>query len=233
MAFLFTDLHECKKFLELDPDDLSEDARINFLIEYASNWISDWLNRPELLYQQRTEYYDGRGTQKLGLNCRPVFYDANRPITVRIDMNGGYGQVPGSFTGNPLTYGSDYFLKLDSGDDPALSRCGILIRNGGLWPRPYARTNPLLTPFMITGFGGIQVQYYGGYTVDTLPGVFRLACNMLVGRLRFVLPIGFQLGSDSYQEKSINISQGEKNYFLGHIVGMLQSYKNFNFGRQW
>lgn len=226
---LLTDLHELKVYLELDPDDQAPDKILNFLVGVGSEWIEEWLGRPDMSYRQRTRYLDSPGTEKLLLPDRPAYYDADRPIEVIIDEGGGYGSVAGSFAGPALAYGTSYFLKIDS-DDGAKSRCGILLRNGGTWPRKFGRGPGLLAPSLGVGRGVIKVTYYGGYTVDDLPSAFRFAVNTLVARMRFMLPQGFELSSDSYEEKSINIVRGERDWLMGPVIPLLLPYRNWTLG---
>jgi len=224
-----SDLRELKTYLDLDQGDATEDVKLLFLIEQASAWIEDYLDRP-LTYKQRTEYYNGKGTRKLPLRARPVYVGNGLDPVVVIDNGGGCGQIPGSFTGTGLTYGKDFFPLMD-GDTPNTSRSGILIRNNAMWPKPAFRVGGLLTPYQDTGFGVIQVTYWAGFTYDNMPSQLRMACHAMVARMRFLFPVGMELGSDSYGEKSINILAERKGYVFGGdlVKGMLNAYKNWTF----
>jgi len=225
---LLTDLRETKTVLEIDPSNTSEDKKLNFCIEYASQWIEEAINRPGLSYKQRTEFYGGTGTQKLLLRSRPVY--SVPTIQVFVDEGGYFGSVTGSFdpTSSAWTYGTDFCLQIDQ-DDGLRSRSGILVCMNNLWPRPSVRQAGWLSPFIGDSFGTIKVVYTAGYLVDDLPPVFRFACNFLVAKMRQALPYGFLLTSESYEDRSVSYFIPHKNIWLGEIMGMLSPYIN----RKW
>lgn len=223
---ILTDLRELKSILEIDPLDNSEDKKLMFLIEMASQWIEEWLNRPGLFLKSRTEYYNGTNTQKLLLRSRPVY--TSPTIQVFLDESGFFGSASGSFdaTLTALVYGEDFALKIDQED--GTSRSGMLVRINNFWPRPAIRQQGLLAPFIGEGFGTIKVIYSAGYYVDNLPPVFRLACNTLVAQLRHMYPLGFLLTSENYEERAISLHI-PKHFLLGMITPMLLSYRNWKF----
>lgn len=225
---LLSDLNEIKSILEIDSGDTAEDKKLLFLLEWASDWIGESINRPGLIRKSRTEYYNGSGTQKLLLKSRPVL--TAPAIAVWTDSRGFFGQTSGAFTGqdSQLTYGTDFVLQVDT--DDGTSRCGILIRINSYWYRPATRQAGLLSPFMGQNFGGIKVTYTGGYTVDSLPSVFRQALVMLVGRMRAILPLGVETTSESYEERSLSVVTAEKSKLMALIKPLLFSYTNWNFG---
>lgn len=224
-SLLYTDLTELKAILEIPKDDKSEDLKLNFLMEQASQWIEEILGRPNLIKKARTEYYDGTATQKLLLRSRPVY--TSPTIQVFEDNAGYFGSVSGSFdtTNTALTYGTDFALKIDQ--DDGTSRSAILVRIGRSWPRPRVRETGLLAPFAGNGFGNIKVIYTAGYTVDTLPPVFRTAANLLIARLRYVLPLGVELQSEGYEERNVAVVTSEKEKLLALVKPMLFSYRNW------
>jgi hypothetical protein len=253
MAFLLSDLSECKVFCEIDPTDTNPDLILNFLLEMASDWILTWLDRHEIAYGFRTEWYDGKGTQKLVLRTHPMFVDSGRPMYVFDycdNMNvGNYGAALGTSGGpqfvsgqwvsgtgpvSPLTYGTCYFPKFDTpnpdGGPPVISKCGVLIRNQGTWGKQWARSWGLLTPFQVTAWGQIQVCYWGGYTVDTLPPTLRRICAELVARCWFRLPVGLDLTGDTYQEKTVSIMTGNRDWLMRPCYGELQAFRSWKFG---
>lgn len=225
---LLSDLMELRSFLEIDPDDHSEDKKLAFLLGYASEWIGESINRPGLFYKSRTEYYNGSGTQKLLLKSRPVY--TTPTIACIIDGNGFFGQTSGAFQSpnSPLVYGTDFVAQIDQ--DDGTSRCGILVRINSYWERPYVRQRGLLSPFPGSSYGSIKVTYTGGYTIDSLPGVFRQAANMLVGRLRAVLPLGVETTSESYEERSLSVVTAEKAKLMALVRPLVFAYTNWNFG---
>lgn len=219
--------------LEIDPEDTEEDKKLLFLISMASDWIeNDILDRP-LFYKTTTEWYNGSGTQKLLLKRRPVYYPDQ--IVVYVNQTGYFGAPSGAFSSeNTLVYGGDFCLYIDWPDSPngVASKNGILVRMGDFWQKPSIRAYGLLTPYLSQGFGNIQVTYTAGYTIDGLPNAIRMAMAYLIGRLRFLLPIGFELSGDAYEEKTVQINPQQKNYLLGELRTMLFPYRNWNFGGQ-
>lgn len=221
---MLTDLRELKRILEIDPNNTQEDVLLGFLIEQASAWIEELLNRPGLMFKARTEYYAGTGTQKLLLRSRPVF--TTPTIQCFVDEAGYYGTRSGSFASTTeLTWGDDFTLDIDQ--DDGTSRSGILIRINNLWPKPHVRQTGLLSPFVGDSFGHIKVIYTAGYTVDSLPATLRLACNILASKLRYFFPLGQELNSDSYEEKGIGIVTSDKEKLLNHVRPLVLSYRNY------
>lgn len=224
---ILTDLRELKTILEIDPDDVQEDTKLNLLIEQAAEWIGEIINRPNLLYKLRTEYYDGNGTNRLLLNARPVF-----PATMSIweDEYGNFGSTSGAFSSNTaLVYGEDFALQID--DENGLSRSGIVFRIKDVWPISWTRGRGLLAPYPVQCQGCIKVQYGAGYTIDTLPSVFRTACNTLVAKMRSFYPLGMQVTSEGYEELSMSFSEDQKSYLTGLVKGLVFPYRNYAFGR--
>ena len=176
-------------------------------------------------YKLRTEYYNGTNSQRLLLRSRPVFTTPTPQVFV--DSGGYFGSVSGAFTGanDALTYGVDFCLDIDQED--GTSRSGILIRFNDFWPKRYVRQAGYLTPFVTPSYGSVKVIYQAGFTVDTLPAVFRLAMNLLVAKLRWIFPLGLELNSESYEERNIGIAASQKNYMLNLVTPMLKPYSNW------
>ncbi len=225
---LYTDLNELKALLDIDPEDNGENKKLNFLIRMASSWIEEIINRPSMSLDTRTEYYNGTGTQKLLLKSRPVYQVPM--VQVFVDDSGYYGSTSGAFTGtdSQLTYGKDFCLQIDQPD--GRSRCGILLRINAFWNKQNSRVTGLLSPFLSSSFGSIKVVYTAGYTVDDLPNDFRLACNLLVTRLWNVFPMGMEVGSENYEDKSLNYITEKKDYLTSIVKPMLYQYRNWTFG---
>lgn len=229
---LLTDLTELKTVLEIDLDDTREDKKLLFFVEYASNWIEEILNRPDLTYKSTTEYYDGTNTKMLCLRRRPVFATP----TVYVDMSGYYGTGTGSFnsTTSVLSYGRDFTLKLDWQQKVGplvvdVSRSGILIRINNVWPKPNTRTPGYLSPWVGPDTGSIKITYTAGYTVDTLPPVFRMATNLLVAKMRYVFPLGLEMNSESYEDRFVSFLMEKKDYFLSLVKPLILPYRNWKF----
>jgi hypothetical protein len=229
---ILSDLREIKSILEIDPLDNSEDKKLLFLVEQASALIEGYLDR-DLFFKSRTQFYKGTGTQKLLLRNRPVYPTPQSPysaIQVTYDPNGLFGAGVGAFanaTTLSYTYGVDYTLQIDQDDGG--SRSGILIRINEYWTRPQVRQAGLLSPFVGDDTGSLQVIYTAGYTVDTLPAAFRAACNLLVARMRYLMPVGMEIGSEGYEERSISLVAERKDYLMSLVKPLIHQYRNWKF----
>ncbi len=220
---LYTDINEMKSILEIDVDNHVEDKNLNFFNEWASAWFEEWINRP-IVRRERTEYYNGTGTQKILLKSRPVF-STPTPACV-IDESGAYGTSSGSFTGTPLVWGSDFTLFFDNQEDGSC-RNGILLRLGTVWPNNYVRSAGLLSPYTQPGVGNVRITYTAGYTVDTLPAQLRASMNFLIAKMRYLFPLGLDLSSDSYEERSISWSNQNKTMLLSLVQPFWYPYRNW------
>ncbi len=224
---LMSDLLELKSVMEIAPDNHTEDQKILFFLEWASSWIEEYLNRTgRLFYKDRTEYYDGSGSPLLLLNARPVH--TTPTIQVWVDSMGMYGASPTAFTGDPLVYGEDFFLKVDQ--DDGTSRSGILIRSRGwTWDKQWVKDANWLSSYKAPLLGGIKIQYSGGYTLNNMPATLRMAVVTLVTRMRYIYPLGMEIGSESYEERNISIVADRKNYLMGLVIPMLSTFRNWKF----
>lgn len=223
---LFSDLRELKTALEIDPEDTSEDKKLTLFLSHASSWIEEIIGRPGMSKQERTEYYNGTGTENLLLRSRPVF--TTPTIQVFLDDSGYWGATSGCFAANTaLTYGVDFALAIDQ--DDGTSRSGILVKINDVWNKRAVRNRGLLSPFLAKGQGNIKVVYTAGYTVDSLPDVFRAACNLLVSRLNYIWPLGVELNSEGYEERSISIVTDQKLRLTALVRPMLEGFRNRTF----
>lgn len=228
---LYSDLQELKSALDIDPENTSEDVKLNFILTTVSSWMEELLNR-DLSLKTRTQYYQGTHTNLLPLKNRPILTD----VTPRawVDDHGQFGQAEGSFSSETeLTYGSDFGLNLDldtdnDGIDDA-SRSGILVRFDNFWHRQSTRQKGLLSPFLTSPKGTIKVTYKAGYTVATLPPAFKGAVDLLAARLRYFLPTGLEMQSESYEELSIGVALQQKEPLLGMVKPMILPYRNWTF----
>ncbi len=231
---LLSDLNELKALIEVNQDDPSEDIKLGLLIETASTWIQEILNR-DFELKSRTEYYPGSGTQEMTLRHRPVLINP-LPLVYEDDTNlGFYGSVPGSFDSTTqLVYGDDFALVLDNDINNTgifdSSRSGILVRINQLWDKPVYRQIGLLSPFIARGYGNVKIVYTAGYTTDSLPAQIRTACAVLVSKLRNLLPYGSLLTSESYEERSVGYFIPNKRILLAEVWPMIYSYRNQWFG---
>jgi len=227
---LLTDLNEVKLLLGIDAANGAEDGFLNFLIEIASAWILEFLDRPGFFRAARTEFYRGTGTQQLLLKSRPVL--TTPTIEVYVSTTGYWGTSSGAFGSNTqLTYGSEFTLEIDQ--DDGSSRSGILWRIGDYWPRPFVRARGLLAPFVGDDLGSVKVVYTGGYTVDNMPAQLRSAAHLLIAKLRVIYPTGMELRAESYEERAVSYDAGslskQKNYLLSLVAPMLTSFRNWRF----
>lgn len=222
-----SDLTSVKLMLDIPPNNNTENAKLNFILESASNWIEEILDR-QLFRKSRTEYYWGQNTNKLLLKARPVL--TTPALQVYVDGGGNFGASSGSFaSGTLLTYGTDYCLDLDS-EDGTQSKSGILIRIGSVWHKKWVRSKGLLTPYMVDNEGSIKVIYTGGYTYDNLPPLLRTATEFLIAKMYATLPLGMEIGSESYEERSISFQPHDKHYLTSMVRPMLISfYRNWSF----
>ena len=208
---------------------------LNFYLEHVSSWIEELLGRPNMAYGQYTEYYSSTLTGSILLKHRPV-YAVPTPL-VYISQNGFYGSTPDAFPADTLqVYGENFCLKIDQ-DDGLRSRCGILLpinngngatQNGGWFNYQRGYSNGLLSPYLSPVPGSIKVVYYGGYKVDDLPGTLRMACNMLVARMRTIMPLGVELTSESYEERSVAYLNDAKDKQISQVKAMLWNYRNWS-----
>ncbi|MCC6425108.1 MAG: phage head-tail connector protein [Phycisphaerales bacterium] len=226
---LLSDIDEVKSVLQIPSGDKSDDKLLMFLIDMASEWIQEVLGRKLGEKVSRTEYYNGTGMQNLMLRERPVF--TSPTIEVWVDHDGNFGATSGAFASSTeITYGNyqnGFCLDIDQDDET--SRSGILIRLGTTWPKPSYRARGLLTPFVGQANGNIKVTYTAGYTIDTLPSQLRLACSILVAKLRSLLPEGMEIGSESYEERHIAVVWDHKHSLISTIRPMIWSFRNFKF----
>lgn len=239
---IFGNLLQLKSLLNIDPADVQEDKNLLILNSCISDWFTEILNR-DIFYKVRTQYYNGTGTQKLVLKNRPV-YPTTGPssllpftaISVTYDQNGFYGEGQGSFSSTPsnipFTLGSDYLLQLDcdpgnTGTDYA-SRSAVLLRINDYWLKPVSRQVGLLSPFVTTDTGSYKVTYSAGYTVDNLPAQIIMAANLVVAKLRYIWPLGMELGGEGYEERSISLMADLRQYCINPTIrSMLFTYKNW------
>jgi hypothetical protein len=225
---LWTDLIELKTALEIDPDDQSEDARLNLWLKAACEVLESYLGYP-IFRMTRTEFYGGTGTQKLTLRCHPVYADAN--LQVLVDRSGNFGVSSGSFDPgvSTLVYGTDFGLWLDHPTDPIRSDRGILLRYNSFWERPAYRTAGLLSPYVEKDFGTIKVTYTGGRFAEDLPYDMVLAAITATARIRFMMPLGLNVSGDSYEGRSISIQGTESNWIIGQVKHLLFKFRNRRF----
>ncbi len=226
MRQALSDIREVKKLLSIDPGNIAGDAQLLFLIEQATDWIEEVLNR-SLFYAARSEFYAGSGSQKLLLRSRPVYLQPAPPV-VYLDECAYYGSATGSFDPNTsqLTYGKDYALELDS-EDGTSSRSGILIRINDYWPKPTVREAGWLSPFIGDSFGVLKIVYTAGYSLDNLPATFRFALTYLVAKMRNMIPLGMMTTGEGYEERAVSYFLPSKRQWLSEVWQMVGGNRNW------
>lgn len=220
-------LQELKQLLGISPTNVTQDVKLYFLLSYATSWIEEFLNRKGLFVSERTEYYSGTNSIRLLLRGRPV-YASPTPPAVWVDRNGYWGATSGSYNSNTqLTYGVDYSLQIDQSE--GTSRSAVLVKMKGVWEKNLAREAGWLAPFVVGSNGSIKVQYTAGYTTENMPTSLRSAVNLLVMRFNYLMPLGMELSSESYEERSISILGERRDYLMSLIKPVLGNYRNWNF----
>lgn len=222
---ILTDLAELKVTLAINPLDTSQDTKLLIFAEYATDLIEEFLDR-KLTKRARTEFYQGTSTRKLLLRNRPVYLSPLPRCWVA--TNGQFQASPDTFEDDTeeLVYGESFALDVDS--DDASSRKGILLRLNQYWERNVYRNPSELSPYIGASPGSIKVVYTGGYTVDTLPGAFRLATNLLIARLNQLFPFGMLMTSESYEERNVSWDVPQKDKLMSIVKEILYSYRNWS-----
>ena len=227
-------LQEIKALLEIPYGQTAEDKKLLMFADIASQWMEEILNRSFML-KTRTEYYRSPGTPKLLLRYRPVYPSPSSPysaISIAYDEFGYFGQGVNAFADTTLiqyTYGVDYVLQMD-GNNPLASRSGIVYRINELWNKPTYRQVGLVTPFVWDDPGSLKVTYTAGFTVDDLPGPLRMACLLMIARMRYLLPLAMEVAAETYEERSLSLIAENRSYIVTpSIKSMIASYRNWKF----
>lgn len=196
-----TTLEKLKVALRLSQTDTSGDAQLNQLIEAVSWAIRRRTNR-DFNQADRTEYYDGTGTEFLHLNHRPVTRVETDPESeevggVWVDPYGVYGQAPDGFGDETkLRQGVDYCVETLELSERNPSRLvmitapwgfGILTQQHNLGQLPRANW-PI-------GRGNVKVVYRAGYR--NIPEDLELAVHLLCAVIRNAIPKGSPLKSET------------------------------------
>lgn len=149
-------------------------------------------------YRTFTEYLSGDNTRWLPLKRKPV-----RSLTsVYLDDTGYWGQGSNAFSADTLlTAGTDYALKLDDG---AVSQSGLVLRIGGVWPRPAGLLAGQLTPVNGQSTGNIKVTYACGYA--PLPDQYQLAMHQYCAIVMRLRKTGADIQSETFDYYTYNLS---------------------------
>lgn len=172
-----TTVSAIKSHLGIASNDLSQDERLERFRLGVEAVILNKIGRVDLATATYTEYYAGNGLSQLVLRNRPV-----QNITSVYEDNAAlYGYATGAFASDTLLVaGVDYVLKRDGGPLD-ISRSGILLRIGAVWPAASLELEALLTQGSIEAVGNLKVTYVAGFA--TVPADLALAVHQLVAEL--------------------------------------------------
>src|ERR1043166_3681845 len=99
-----------KLFLGIPSTNVTEDARLGYLLTLATAAITEYLGR-NIESTTYTEYISGNGMRLLELRQRPV----TAVTSVTIDPTGYFGQGPSGFPASlALIQGTDYAIVYDT-----------------------------------------------------------------------------------------------------------------------
>lgn len=193
-----TNLTRLKIALGITDDD--SDDLLDQLREEAEAAAARIMRR-NLMSASYTEYYDGPCSTTLILRNSPVTAVAG----VWIDAYGAAGQASGSFSGDALTAGMDYFSR-SLGEDER--NPGELIRYVGWQP----------------GVGNIKVQYTAGYS--TCPPDVQGAIHAIVARMRADIQQGRPMQSETLGAYSYSLLMGgDEGKEMSSARAMLLKYR--------
>lgn len=179
MPLFLTSLTSLRTVLGAKPSD----DELEFYGEAAEAAVKKYCDR-DFESQSYTQYYSGNNTQRLALRQTPVTAVAS----VHVDSHGYFGLGVTPFSSlTQLTDGRDYVLDADS--SPGVSKSGVLLRIGTVWPMlnrvlPVSRLAPEIGP----AFGNIKVTYTAGY--DEAPADLKFATTMLAAYMRRIAALG-------------------------------------------
>lgn len=202
----FTSLSVLKRHLDIESNDLTQDARLEQMRQQSEQAVLTYLNRNSLERVTYTEYYDGNGLTKLVLRNIPVV----SITSIYEDRNGGYyGDAVSAFpTSSLLTAGVDYVLQRD-GKSPEVGKSGMVIRIGSVWPALSERIYGLLAGDSVNGIGNVKITYIAGYA--SVPSDISLAVYQFIGELLGTAKTGGALQRErldyySYDRGTIDMS---------------------------
>lgn len=228
-----TTLNNVKAYIGIG--DTKEDARIRFLINFASGLITNYCNRPFWLADNEmnplTELLSGQGDQWLMLKYWPV-----RSITsIYADDSAYWGASSNPYASSTLlTQGTDYALAVDT--IYGTSKRAMILRINGVWDTTFMRDGGMLASYIDTGLGNIKVTYTYGF--NSLPDDIVGAATVVVARMRNSTQFGQAITSEHYEEYSYTLAENKDSdkYGLGYLGGdistILAQYTIMSFGAQ-
>ena len=217
-----TTLDKQKTLLEIPADDTSRDDVLQLLLDEVSNLIEEFCGRT-FGAAEYTEFYSGDNTAVLVLAQRPV----TAILSLWVDENGYWGDGLDPFGTATLLEAGAYALEKDQPDGS--SRCGLVYRVNGVWPRPYSVASGNLSASAPHGTGNIKVRYTAGY--GTVPGTVQLACQLAVARIWRMGKFGGLVQSEntpgySYTLATNTLRADGMLALPPEVVSMLSRYRN-------
>lgn len=192
----YTTVSEFKNHAGIPLTDTALDGLLEQLVPQATSVIDGFIKR-HLFATDYTEYYCGKGTNKLILKQRPI--NTITSIHVRSDIFFGQGDAVAS--GDLLTVGEDYAWEANT---------GIIYRIGDVW-KDSSRPGDTLVLATEPGLGNIKVVYNAGYSESTLPKRVRYYANNLIVLMREAAKSGGVITSESLEYYSYSKNVGGQN----------------------
>lgn len=190
------------------------DTRLQLLVDSAVAAAEAYCRRP-LRQATAVEYYDGTGSDVIRLRNWPV----SAVTDVRVDRNGGYGQLSNTFgTDTVLDPATNYSFEGTSGRlilagqsnaftpgfPPYMSNRPLMARSG-LWAGVV--TGGMGYASWPVGRGNVRVSYTGGYPTAS-PALLGAIAEIVSYQSR-AIPAGGRLGgSESFIDTSVTYNLG-------------------------
>ncbi len=223
MATTLTNLNDLKLALTATGNPAPPDANLEMFINQASDLIEEYIGRT-IGQNPYTEIIQGNNTQYIRLRNTPVVVGG---LSVYLDEQAQWGSAPGSFAPGTLQqYGQDYALVIDQ-PDGVTSRCGMISKSGGYWPKPVVRQWGLLSP-SFGEMGNVKVNYIGGYAA--VPNDLQMACHLVIANLIRMSAFGGPVLSENLGAYSYSVQALKKLDPLEAAYFILRRYKRFVIG---
>ncbi len=212
-----------KPVLGIPDSDTSQDEALAILVGQCSAAIEEYCGRT-FGRGTYTEYLSGDNGPVLALAQRPVY----SILSLYQDDTAYGGQAPNAFGPETLlTQGVDFFLDVDQPDGG--SRSGLLYRLGGVWTRPFVTQPQNIAPGAPYPSKNVKVVYTAGYAA--IPGDLSLACNLLVARVRQMLPHGAAMTAESYSDYSYQLQAAVQAALMTpEVASVLARYRDLPIG---
>lgn len=219
-------LSNLKLMLGIPESDTSKDELLTMLQDVMLDVIEDYIGQ-KFGSRVLTEYYSGDNTPLLVLRARP----ATQVLRVWVDPEGYWGQGVDPFGVEDLLEPSEYAIEVDQEDGS--SRCALLYRTNGSWPRPFVTAAGNLSASAAYRTGNVKVEYVAGS--DVLPGAIVLAINLSVVRVWRSAKYGGLVESETTPKYSFKLFTGQMQAdgiasFSPEVLGLLARYREVAIG---